>query len=50
MLRARKETAALAEKEEPEKMMFKVKSDKNGRLEFSLPQSENQVDFVRIDI
>ncbi len=49
-LPTREETVLLAEKAEPEKRSFKVVADKNGRLEFSLPQSENQIDLVRIDI
>ncbi len=49
-LPTREETIELSKKAEPEKTAFTVLYDENGHLEFTLPQSENQVDFVRISL
>ena len=46
----REETAALAEAAKPQKTEFTVISNANGVLEFTLPQTENQVDFVKISL
>ena len=44
----REETAALLELSKPKTASFDARSDKYGILTFSLPQSENQVDLVKI--
>ena len=44
----REETAALAEASKPKVSAFTAKADDSGRLSFTLPQTENQVDFIKI--
>ena len=44
----REETKALAEASEPKKTVLTVKSDLNGSLSFTLPQTKNQVDLIKI--
>ncbi len=46
----REETAALAEASLPKQTHFTVKANIDGVIEFSLPQTENQVDLIRINI
>ena len=46
----REETAALAEASKPKAVEFTVFANADGVLEFSLPQSENQVDLVKISL
>ena len=49
-LETKEESAELSETAKPKSSVFTVFSDENGHLEFTLPQSENQVDFVRISL
>lgn len=49
-LPTREEEKRLSKMSKPKKTVIKVTSDREGKLEFSLPQSENQVDFVRISL
>jgi hypothetical protein len=44
----REETKALAEASKPKASVFTAKTDDSGRLSFTLPQTENQVDFIKI--
>ena len=46
----REETEALKEASKPKQTAFSVKSNDCGMLEFTLPQTENQVDFIKIKI
>ena len=46
----REETQALAEASMPKKTVFKATSDADGVMDFTLPQTENQVDFIKIKI
>ena len=46
----REETAALAEASKPKQTQFSVKADDNGVLSFTLPQTVNQVDFVKVKL
>ena len=46
----REETAALAEASKPKAVEFTVLANADGVIEFTLPQSENQVDFIKIKI
>jgi beta-xylosidase len=44
----REETAALKEASKPKQTAFTMTSNADGVIEFSLPQTENQVDFIKI--
>ena len=46
----REETRALAEASKPKTTSFAVTSNSNGVIEFTLPQTENQVDLVKIKL
>ena len=46
----REETAALAEASKPKVSAFTAKADRDGVLSFTLPQTENQVDFIKIKL
>ena len=46
----REETLALAEASKPKYISFTVTSNADGVIEFTLPQTENQVDLVKINI
>ena len=49
-LPTREETDWLEKKSIPEKKEYVVRTDKTGKLSFTLPQQENQVDFVEISL
>lgn len=49
-LPTREEEKLISAKAEPKKTVITVTSDKDGKLEFALPQSENQVDFIKISL
>ena len=44
----REETAQLMELSKPPVVSFSVRADKNGIITFSIPQSENQADLIKI--
>ena len=46
----REETAALKEASKPRKVEFALAANAHGVLEFTLPQTENQVDFVKVQL
>ena len=46
----REETAALKEASKPKQTAFTVTSDADGVIEFSLSQTENQVDFIKVKV
>ena len=46
----REETKALAEASKPKKTLLKACSNAQGVLEFTLPQTENQVDLLKIKL
>ena len=46
----REETKALAEASKPKFTSFAVKSTSDGVIEFTLPQTENQVDLIKIKL
>ena len=46
----REETRALAEASKPKTTSFVVTSNSDGVIEFTLPQTENQVDFIKIKL
>lgn len=49
-LETREESAELSEMAKTKSSVFTVLSDENGHLEFTLAQSENQVDFIKISL
>ena len=49
-LPTREETVELAKKAEPKRELFEFLADFDGKLSFSLPQNENQVNFIRISL
>ena len=46
----REETKALAEASKPKLTAFEVTANSNGIIEFTLPQTENQVDLIKVKI
>ena len=46
----REETAALSEASKPRKTEFPANANAEGVLEFTIPQTENQVDFIKIKL
>ena len=46
----REETALLAEASQPRKTEFTVTANADGVIEFTLPQTENQVDLIKIKL
>jgi beta-xylosidase len=46
----REETAALKEASKPKLSCSNVTANADGVIEFTLPQTENQVDFIKIKI
>ena len=46
----REETVALKEASKPQYTSFSIVSNAEGLIEFTLPQTENQVDFVKISV
>lgn len=49
-LPTREETESLMERSKPKKTEFEASTDGLGRLKFSIPQTENQVDLVRVKL
>ena len=47
---SREETAALSEASKPRKTEFTANANAEGVLEFTIPQTENQVDFIKIKL